>query len=286
VSTFEAEAAAARRPLLVHCYRMLGSYDEAEDAVQETLERAWRAWDGFEGRSSARTWLYAIATRACLDRLRSRRPHPEVGLDGIPESAHPATGVQPFPGGGDDLRLAFVVALQHLPASQRAVLLLRDVLRFSAAETAEVLDTTVAAVKSALQRARARVARTAPRPDDVAEPTDAAARRALDTYVSVFLTGDVTRLIGLLRDDAALELQPQAEVFNGKAACGDVLRSAVGRPGDWSMRQIVANGQPAVVAFREGAAFGVAVLDVRRDGIARITVFADPALAARFDGSA
>ncbi|GAA5210886.1 sigma-70 family RNA polymerase sigma factor [Microbacterium kyungheense] len=286
MSTFEAEAAAARRPLLVHCYRMLGSDDEAEDAVQETLERAWRAWDGFEGRSSARTWLYAIATRACLDRLRSRRSHPEVGLDGVPESAHPATGVRPFPGGGDDLRLAFVVALQHLPASQRAVLLLRDVLRFSAAETAEVLDTTVAAVKSALQRARARIARSAPRPDDVAEPTDAATRRALDTYVSAFLTGDVSRLIGLLRDDAVLELQPQAEIFDGKAACGDVLRSAVGRPGDWSMRQIVANGQPAVVAFREGAAFGVGVLDVRRDGIARITVFADPALAARFDGSA
>ncbi|GAA5201234.1 sigma-70 family RNA polymerase sigma factor [Microbacterium jejuense] len=286
MSVFEAETAAARHELLVHCYRMLGSPDDAEDAVQETLERAWRAWDGFQRRSSVRTWLYRIATHVCLDRLRTRRAHATVGLDGIPESAHEPAVVLPFPGGGDDLRLAFVVALQDLPASQRAVLLLRDVLRFSAIETADALDTTVAAVKSALQRARARIARTAPRADTVAEPTDAAARRALDTYVDAFTSGDVARLVDLLRDDAVIELRLSAEgiaggVFDGKVACVAVLRSAA-VPGEWRMRPVVANGQPAAVAHRSGDPYGVAVLDVRADGIARITVFADASLVARF----
>jgi len=241
----------------------------------------WRGWDAFEGRSSVRTWLYRIATHVCLDRLRARRS-PTVGLDGIPEVPHGAAGVQPFPGGGDDLRLAFIVALQDLPASQRAVLLLRDVLRFSAADTAAALDTTVAAVKSGLQRARARIARTAPRPDEVAEPRDAATRRALDIYVAAFTAGDVTRLVHLLRDDAVLELQPQDERFDGKAACAEVLRSAAGQPGGWRMRPVVANGQPAAVVHQAGTPFGVAVLDVRDDGIVRITVFADPGLVDRF----
>jgi RNA polymerase sigma-70 factor (ECF subfamily) len=282
VSSFEAEASLARHALLVHCYRMLGSLDEAEDAVQVALERAWRAWDGFEGRSRPRTWLYRIATRVCLDRLRTRRAPADVGLDGIPEPPS-AAALQPFPGEGDDLRLAFVVALQHLPASQRAMLLLCDVLRFSAAETADMLETTVAGVKSGLQRARARIARSAPSAEDVTEPRDPATRRALDAYVSAFTAGDVTRLVDLLRDDAVLELQPQGELFEGKAACAVVLSSAAGLPGGWRMRPVVANGQPAAVVHRAGAAFGVAVLDVRRDGIARITVFDDPGLVDRFD---
>ncbi|WP_318152803.1 sigma-70 family RNA polymerase sigma factor [Microbacterium helvum] len=281
MSVFEAETAAARHELLVHCYRMLGSPDDAEDAVQETLERAWRAWDGFQHRSSVRTWLYRIATHVCLDRLRTRPAQATVGLDGIPESTHATAVVLPFPGGGDDLRLAFVVALQDLPATQRAVQLLRDVLRFSAIETAEALDTTVAAVKSALQRARARIARTAPRAEAVTEPTDAASRRALDTYVDAFTSGDVARLVDLLREDAVLELQPEGGVYEGKIACAAVLRSASGQ-GAWHMRPVVANGQPAAVVHRDGDAFGVAVLDVGPDGIARITVFADPSLVTRF----
>jgi RNA polymerase sigma-70 factor (ECF subfamily) len=193
-----------RRELLAHCYRMLGSVHEAEDLVQETYLRAWRAYGMFEERSSMRTWLYRIATNACLTALqhRDRRPLPS-GLGGpsddpdappaepradvrwlepmpdalvTPESSDPAAIVA----ARDSLRLALIASLQYLPARQRAVLILRDVLACSAAEVAEMLDTTTAAVKSALQRARARLDEVAPAAEKLTEPTEPAARELLD----------------------------------------------------------------------------------------------------------
>jgi RNA polymerase sigma-70 factor (ECF subfamily) len=162
------------------------------------------------------------------------------------------------------------------------VLLLREVLGFPAADVAEMLDTSVAAVKSSLQRARARLAKAAPVPDDVVEPTAPEARRLLDTYVRAFETAAVQALTVVLRADATLELVPDRAWYSGKQACVRVITGAVGGRGDWRMVPTVANGQPAVAAYLHGQPFGIAVLDVRRDGIAGITVFGDPALVERF----
>jgi RNA polymerase sigma-70 factor (ECF subfamily) len=172
--------------------------------------------------------------------------------------------------------------MQTLAANQRAVLLLRDVLGFSAPEVAAMLDTSVAAVKSRLQRARARLAEAAPALDDVVEPTSPQARRLLDAYVRAFESAEVELLIAVLRADATLELVPDRAWYAGKEACSHVLSSAVGNPGDWRMEPTIANGRPAVAAHLQGQPFGVAVLDTRRDGIAGITVFGDPALVERF----
>jgi RNA polymerase sigma-70 factor (TIGR02960 family) len=290
VSGFEETAGPLRRELLAHCYRMLGSWDEAEDAVQETYLRGWRAWDGFDQRASVRTWLHRIATNVCLNAVRDRgrralpsgigAPAGEAG--GSPEVLPPETWVQPFASDRSDLRLALIAGMQTLPANQRAVLLLRDVLAFPAADVAAMLDTSVAAVKSSLQRARARLAEVAPSPGDVVEPTAPEARRLLDAYVLAFETADVKVLTAVLRADATLELLPGRAWYAGKVACSRVLDEAVGSPGDWRMDRTVANGQPAATAYLHGQPFGVAVLDIRRDAIAGITVFGDPALVERF----
>jgi RNA polymerase sigma-70 factor (TIGR02960 family) len=290
VSGFEETAGPLRRELLAHCYRMLGSWDEAEDAVQETYLRGWRAWDGFDQRASVRTWLHRIATNVCLNAVRDRgrralpsgigAPAGEAG--GSPEVLPPETWVQPFASDRSDLRLALIAGMQTLPANQRAVLLLRDVLAFPAADVAAMLDTSVAAVKSSLQRARARLAEVAPSPGDVVEPTAPEARRLLDAYVLAFETADVKVLTAVLRADATLELLPGRAWYAGKVACSRVLDEAVGSPGDWRMDRTVANGQPAATAYLHGQPLGVAVLDIRRDAIAGITVFGDPALVERF----
>jgi RNA polymerase sigma-70 factor (ECF subfamily) len=290
VTGFEEAAAPLRSELLAHCYRMLGSWDEAEDAVQETYLRGWRSWDGFEGRASVRTWLHRIATNVCLNAVRDRgrralpsgiaAPTDDVG--GPPETLPPETWVQPLADDRDDLRLALIAGMQTLPASQRAVLLLRDVLAFAAAEVADMLGTSTAAVKSSLQRARARIGDVAPDPHDVVEPSAPEARRLLDSYVRAFETANVEALTAVLRADATLELLPGRAWYAGKATCSRVFASAMGSPGDWRMVRTVANGQPAVAAYLRGEPFGVAVLDVRRDGIAGVTVFNDPALVSRF----
>ena len=290
MSGFEETAGPLRRELLAHCYRMLGSWDEAEDAVQETYLRGWRAWDGFDQRASVRTWLHRIATNVCLNAVRDRgrralpsgigAPAGEAG--GSPEVLPPETWVQPFASDRSDLRLALIAGMQTLPANQRAVLLLRDVLAFPAADVAAMLDTSVAAVKSSLQRARARLAEVAPSPGDVVEPTAPEARRLLDAYVLAFETADVKVLTAVLRADATLELLPGRAWYAGKVACSRVLDEAVGSPGDWRMDRTVANGQPAATAYLHGQPLGVAVLDIRRDAIAGITVFGDPALVERF----
>ena len=287
---FEEAAGPLRGELLAHCYRMLGSWDEAEDAVQDTYLRGWRAWDAFDRRASARTWLHKIATNVCLNSVRDRGRRalpsgigpPSDGAGGPPEVLPAEAWVQPFAGDRADLRLALIAGMQTLPPGQRAVLLLRDVLAFPAADVAAMLDTSVAAVKSSLQRARARLAQAAPGPDDVAEPAAPQARRLLDAYVTAFEAGEVGVLTAVLRAEATLELVPASAWYAGLAACSRVLADAVGRPGEWRMDRLIANGQPAVAAFRHGQPFGIAVLDVRQDAIAGITVFGDPALAERF----
>ncbi|GAA3919122.1 RNA polymerase sigma factor [Amorphoplanes auranticolor] len=290
VNGFEEAAAELRGELLAHCYRMLGSWDEAEDAVQETYLRGLRGWERFERRASARTWLYRIATNVCLngarDRARRALPSgigaPTDGAGEPPGVLAPEHSIQPFAADRDDLRLAFIAGMQTLPANQRAVLLLRDVLGFPAPEVAAMLDTSVAAVKSRLQRARARLAEAAPAPEDVVEPASPEARRLLDAYVRAFESAEVELLIAILRADASLELVPDRAWFAGREACSQVLRSAVGDPGDWRMERTIANGQPAVAAHLHRQPYGIAVLDVRRGGIAGITVFSDPALVERF----
>jgi RNA polymerase sigma-70 factor, ECF subfamily len=301
-----------RRELLAHCYRMVGSVDEAEDLVQETYLRAWRSYGTFEGRSSLRTWLYRIATNACLSALEQRGrwvlssglggpaddpdapPGPaehEVAWLGpvpdavvTPETHDPATLVAAREG----VRLALVAALQYLPARQRAVLLLREVLGFSASEVAAILGVSAAAVKSALQRARARLDEVAPSPESVIEPTEPHAQDLLRQYVAGFENADMTALEKALRTDAAIELVGTRTWFSGKVTCLRYLAHVIGSPGDWLMTPTHANGQPAAATYHRTAdgthqALGIAVLTATPTGIARITVFpGGPGLVTRF----
>ena len=223
---------AHRRELTGYCYRMLGSSFEAEDAVQETMLRAWRSIDRFEGRSALKSWLYRIATNVCMDMLngRQRRARPmELTEVGTPDSTlHtrpevtwlepvPDAHVLPVSADGDPaelaqaqetLRLAFVAALQHLPPRQRAVLILREVLRWSAAESAELLDTSVASVNSALQRARATISDTQPTADDSPNQLAGDEAELLNRYVAAFEQYDIDALVTLLHEDATLSMPP------------------------------------------------------------------------------
>ena len=299
-----------RRELLAHCYRMLGSLDEAEDLVQETYLRAWRSHAGFEGRSSLRVWLYRIATNACLTALeqRGRRALPS-GLgapsddpEGPPVLAGPEISwIGPIPdalvtGPAEDpaaiavaresLRLGLIACLQYLPARQRAVLILRDVLAFPAAEVAVMLGTSTVAVKSMLQRARARLEQVAPSPDEVSEPTEPEARALLEAYIAAFQNADPAALERVLRKDAALEPVGSLTWFSGRDTCMRYVTRFFGAPGDWRMAPTAANGQPAAAAYLRGSdgvhrAFGLAVLTVTAAGIARIVVFGDPGLVTR-----
>jgi len=269
--TFERE----RRGLLAHAYRMLGARDEAEDAVQETYLRALRGWDGFAGRSSVRTWLYRIATNACLTALDGR------GRRALPAEAEGAEGwIGPFPEDPADsvteresVRLAFVAGLQYLPPRQRAVLLLREVLAFSAAETGEILELSVPAVKSALQRARQRIGEVAPRRDDVLEPDDPRARELLARYMAAWEAADPAAFRELLRADASIQQAGSPTWASGRAACLEFALPAMGAAGDWQMTPAVVNGQSAVVARWHGEAYGVAVLTLTTSGILTIALF-------------
>jgi RNA polymerase sigma-70 factor (ECF subfamily) len=283
-------AAPYRRELLAHCYRMLGSADDAEDAVQETYLRAWRAYERFDRRSSLRTWLYRIATNVCLTATeqRGRRPLPS-GLGGPSPLGTPLVEgtrwLGPLPddpaavaAGRSGLRLALVAALQHLPGRQRAVLILRDVLGWPAAEVAELLDTSTVAVKSALQRARERLGALGLVEDEVPEPPPA---DLLDRYVAAFVSADIPALTALLRADATLEMPPFATWFAGRE---DVLAFLYARILTEPLRGIAttANGQPAMAVYVRGRAHGILVLDVRAGLVAGIVAFLDPDLFPRF----
>jgi RNA polymerase sigma-70 factor, ECF subfamily len=287
-----------RRELTGYCYRMLGSIYEAEDAVQDTMLRAWRALATFEDRTGLRPWLYRIATNVCIDLLkgRSRRALP---MDVAPvatgelrrgDSRPEATWIQPAP---DDLilprdgdpaalavsresvRLAFIAALQHLAPRQRAVLILRDVLRWRAAEVAALLDTSADAVNSTLRRARAAIAPLDR--DSTPRETSAEDRELLAAYLDAFERHDVDALVGLLRDDAVLEMPPFELWMRGPA---DIRRwlLAVDAFGQERFTPVSANGSPAVAVYRAQAAFSIQVLENVAGRIGAIHVFLDPAL--------
>ena len=312
---FVAETEPYRRELLAHCYRMLGSVTDAEDLVQETFLRAWRSYDGFEGRSSVRTWLHQIATNCCLSALaEQRRRVLPSGLGGAePDPLTPAepaasavSWLQPVPDdrvlvqGADEtdpaaivaeregVRLALIAGLQHLPARQRAVLVLREVLAFPARDVAAVLETTTASVKSALQRARATLREHAPDADRIAQPSEPRAREFLERYIAAFENADVAELERLLLEDVTLEATPMRTWFAGRSTCVPFLQAHVlGAPGTWRMYPTRANGQPALAGYRRDASgvfqpYGVTVLTVTREGISRVTSFGDPDLVAAF----
>jgi RNA polymerase sigma-70 factor (ECF subfamily) len=306
-----------RPELLAYCYRMLGSVQDAEDQVQETLVRAWRSYGEFEGRASLRTWLYRIATNTCLRALenRSRRPLP-AGLGGPSsdpagplDAARPEVPwLEPFPDAllgaaasaaesadpaaivtaRHSMRLALIAALQYLPGRQRAVLILRDVLMWRAAEVAELFGLSTAAVNSLLQRARAGLQDAAPVADDMREPADADQRALLDQYAAALENADLTALMRLLRADAVVEMPPMATWFAGPEQISRFLAAHVLRePGGFRTVPSAANGQPAFAAYLRGhdgvyRAHAVQVLTCTGTGIARIVSFIEPRLFATF----
>ena len=263
-----------RPELLAYCYRMLGSLHDAEDVLQETLLRAWRGFDRFDGRSSVRRWLYAIATRACLTAAgqRARRALPSALHDGEGDPAW----VEPLPesvvSSRTGIRLAFVAALQHLPARQRAALILCDVLEFPAAEAAGLLGVTTAGVTSALQRARDRLRRLDLDEQELSEPAGFDA--LLERYADAFQRADVTALVGVLRDDVTLEMPPLPEWYAGRPAVLAFLGERVlTRPGHLRMAATRANGQPAVTAHVGDDLHALHVLSIRGGRISRIVAF-------------
>ena len=306
---FIERAAPFRAELIAHCYRMLGSVQDAEDLVQETYLRGWRGYRAFEERAALRTWLYRIATTACLRALQNRARRvlpaglgdssidPDVSLDGY-SGAH--QWLEPIPDAlmfetpetaitaKQSVRLAVMTALQELPARQRAVLILRDVVQFSAAEVAELLETTPAAVNSSLQRARARLAEISPTEEDAVEPDDAERRELLDRYCAAFENADMAALTELLQADVRLEMPPLPMWFTGRDTVMRFLAArAFTKPGDIVLVPTAANAQPAVAEYRRSAdhvlrAHSIHVLTTGTAGIAALTVFLDPALFSAF----
>jgi RNA polymerase sigma-70 factor (ECF subfamily) len=268
-----------RRALEVHCYRMLGSPHDAEDLVQETLLRAWSSLDRFERRSSLHTWLYRIATNACLDELerRPRRAEPVMPYpDGrAEEAAAPIADPAARYAQREGMELALLTAIQRLPGRQRAVLILRDVLGWTGAETAELLASTVAGVNSALQRARATIDEALP-----ARSTATVHRELLDRYVDAWEREDIDGLVALLREDAVLDMPPEAHV-TGARAIGDFFFRG-GKLASLPIR-IAANGSEVLAMARPGhRPYAVLVLDVEDGAVARITAHRDPATLALF----
>jgi RNA polymerase sigma-70 factor (ECF subfamily) len=279
-----------RHALQVHCYRMLGSAQDAEDLAQETLLRAWRALDRFEPRAQFQTWLYRIATNACLDELE-RRPRRAEPIDPFPDRPVSAAEAPVYDPAAryairEGMELALVRAIQQLPGRQRAALIFRDVLGWTAPEVAELLESTVASVNSALQRARAAVEEHLPDPAPAAlEPDE---RELLGRYIEAFERDDVDGLVALLREDAVLRMPPQPSVI-GAAAVVSFFREKPAR-GDLSRMLLTptrANGRPAVVAQRRTpdgglAPHGVLVLEISAGAVVGIDAFIDPSLVPRF----
>jgi len=316
---FAEEIDACRRDVILLCYRFLGSIAEAEEAAQETALRAWRARDRFRGEASLRTWLHRIAVRVCLDVRRSRRGRvlppdvraaesrlgapPEPPLTEVawlePMSDALIAGAAHDPAARYELResvsLAFIAALQALPARQRAVLLLRDVLGWQASEAASALEMSVPAANSALHRARTAMRATHHRTGLGAvrdrPPSDAVARRLLDAYVRAWASDDVSGLLATMREDVRLAMPPSPTWFDGRRAVAAALRQwvfgALRPPAGYRVVATTANGGPAALFGPADAVDrfdGVQVIEADARGrIRRVTVFLDPVLAARLE---
>jgi RNA polymerase sigma-70 factor, ECF subfamily len=312
--TFSEVSDRYRRELLAHCYRMLGSVHEAEDLVQETFLRAWRSFHGFEGRSSLRTWLYRIATNACLTALesRNRRPLPTgLGYPSIDPSAplveqtevpwlepvpdtlvgigtnRPAADPATVVADRESVRLAFVAALQYLPPRQRAVLVLREVLGLPAAEVAGILDTSTAAVNSSLQRARAQLDQAGLTADEITEPAEPDRRELLGRYVQALEDKDISSLVKLFTEDAVWEMPPFIGWYQGPSDIGQLVDiHCPAGPGELRLLPTEANGQPAFAMYilDNGVwkPFQLQVLTLGKTGIAHVTAFFDLDLFATF----
>jgi RNA polymerase sigma-70 factor, ECF subfamily len=293
--------------LRVHCYRILGSVQDAEDVLQETLLAAWKGLDQYEGRASLRTWLYRIATNQCLNALRasSRRPRlePPAGpawapeptrqgevlwLEPIPDAllvglADPGAGPEARYEAKESIALAFVTAAQHLPPRQRAVLMLRDVLGFRAGEVAGMLETSEASVNSALQRARATMAGRLPGPDRERAPLPRSARERelAGRFATAFAEGDVDSIVAMLTEDAWFTMPPATLEYQGPAAIESFLRRSVAGRGERGYRLVPvrANGQVAFGCYTQDGdrfrAHGTIVLTLEGDKIAALTRFVE-----------
>jgi RNA polymerase sigma-70 factor, ECF subfamily len=293
-----------RAELTGYCYRMLGSPFEAEDAVQETLLRAWRGFEHFEGRAALRSWLYRIATNVCLDMLegRSRRARPmDLGPARSPDAANlnalpEVTWIEPIPDGQDSaladpaelavrretIRLAFVAALQHLPPRQRAVLILCEVLSWKAKEVAELLSTSVASVNSALQRARATLEASGVSSDDAATPMDDAQRQLLARYVTAFERYDIEALTSLIQEDARQSMPPYDLWLRGRA---DILAwwfgPGIGCRGSRLVPAPAANGSTAFGQYKPSLSgsgydpWALQVLEIAEGRVVEFTFFLD-----------
>jgi len=304
---------AHRRELQVHCYRMLGSLQDAEDAVQDTLLAAWQGLGGFEGRASVRTWLYRIATNRCLNarRTASRRPATEWNIPGVqppkPSRLGEVTWLEPFPdallaGAADvppgpearyeqaeSMTLAFVTALQVLPPRQLAVLILRDVLGFRASEVAGMLDASVESVNSALKRARTSLERRRAPGSDLAPPPaaeSAAEDEIVSRFVSAYESADLDAVVALLTDDVFLAMPPIPFEYVGRAAVTGFLGSILGSGRRFDLVRVRSNGQPACGAYVRGAdgvsrAAGLFVMTLSGDRISSMVRF-DTSVLPRF----
>jgi RNA polymerase sigma-70 factor (TIGR02960 family) len=298
-----------RRELIAYGYRMLGSVDDAEEVVQDVYLEAWRAYERFEGRSSLRTWLYRIATRAFVKALerRKRRPLPsDLHAPAADPTTRPLAGdpeltwLQPAPdsllnattsdpatvvAARETMRLAFVAALQLLPPRQRAVLILRDVLGWSAAEAAALLDLSVVAINSALQRARSRLPADS---DSLVQPSAQRQRELLDRYVAAFQNADVAGLVTVLTEDALFEMPPFITWFHGSTAIGAFLGPRMRAFGSTPVIRTSANGQPAVALYPATAdgqhrLHAMHVLTLVSQGVGRVVAFHDIDTLRRFD---
>jgi RNA polymerase sigma-70 factor (ECF subfamily) len=304
---FERLTARYRAELLAHCYRMLGSIHDAEDAVQDTYLRAWRFYEGFDRRAPIRSWLYRIATNVCLTALerRGRRPLPsdlhsahEDALGPIAEARPDVPWLGPAPDAAfvgadpagvvvaqENVRLAFIAALQHLPARQRSVLLLRDVLAMTSQEVATTIGTTTDAVNGMLKRARKQMAAGVLDRDAVAEPDEPTERALVERFVAAFESADVAGLVELLNDDAIFEMPPLPRWFAGIDTIRQFVATHVLHSGNsWHGIPTRANGQPAVATYLRDddigphRAHGVTVLTVRGMRISRMVSFLDTGL--------
>jgi RNA polymerase sigma-70 factor, ECF subfamily len=287
-----------RRGLLAHCYRMSGSLQDAEDMVQEALVRAWRGLGGFQERSSFRTWIYRIATHATLDALRQAKartlpadcgpaadptkpPAPPAlemhWLEPIPDALLPSgpPEADALLSQKQSVSLAFLQALQKLPATQRAAVLLKDVIGMSADEIASLLETTSGATNSLVQRARETLKHATP-PDEAEAPTE-----LIDRYVQAWETSDVDLLVTLLRDDARVSMPPTPSWYSGPKAIAAFLGAAVltaGSAGRFAVEISAANGMPTIVGYDAGALNFVQLLDIRDGAIFEIITYLDPSV--------